>query len=159
MRPALLNFLRNPTPFSILRGSSHLKPSKVAHVQTDGSFTHFSRTAVILRTTTPEDYTLRSTYFDHINSTQSEWCSILDGILLSKRKNQGSIELENDCLGVIQSLLRKRPPRDELFAYFHTSIHREVRELDHFGIRWIPREINKADTLFRATCSSTQDKE
>jgi len=148
MRPALANFLRNPTPFSVLKGNA-LSRAKAAQVQTDGSFTSFSRTAVLLKTTTPEEYTLRSTYFDHINSTQSEWCSILDGILFSKKKDQGSIQLENDCLGVVQALLRKKPPRDELLAYFHTSIYKEVKDLDHFGIRWIPREMNKADELFR----------
>jgi hypothetical protein len=94
-----------------------------------------------------------------MNSTQSEWCSILDGILFSKRKDQGSIQLENDCLGVVQALLRKKPPRDELLAYFHTSIYKELKELDHFGIRWIPREINKADELFRVTGTLIQDKE
>ena len=158
MRPALAAFLRNPTPFSVLKGSA-LPRVKVAQVQTDGSFTSFSRTAVLLRTTSSEDYTLRCTYFDHMNSTQSEWCSILDGILFSKRKDQGSIQLENDCLGVVQALLRKKPPRDELLAYFHTSIYKELKELDHFGIRWIPREINKADELFRVTGTLIQDKE
>ena len=161
MRPALANFLQNPTRFSVLKGlplAPSTLPPKVAHVQTDGSFTSFSRTAVLLRTVTPEEYTLRSTYFDHVNSTQSEWCSILDGILFSKRKDQGSIQLENDCLGVIQALLRNRPPRDELTAHFYTTIFKELRELDYFGIRWIPREMNKADQLFRINGTSTQDK-
>ena len=146
MRPALANFLRNPTPFSLLKG---IRPPKVAHVQTDGSFKDISRTAVLLRTTKPEDFALRTTYFDHKNSGHSEWCSVLDGILLAKRKDQGSLELENDCLGVIQALTRKRQPRDQLSAYFYTAIYRELKELDHCGIRWIPRELNKADDLFR----------
>ena len=161
MRPALANFLQNPTRFSVLKGlplAPSTLPPKVARVQTDGSFTSFSRTAVLLRTTTPEEYTLRSTYLDHVNSTQSEWCSILDGIIFSKRKDQGSIQLENDCLGVIQALLRNRPPRDELTAHFYTTIFKELRELDYFGIRWIPREMNKADQLFRINGTSTQDK-
>lgn len=148
MRPVLANFLRNPTPFSVLRGTA-LRPSKLAHVQTDGSFKELSHTGVLLKTTIPEEYSLLSTYFDHKNSTHSEWCSILDGILFSKRKDQGSVELENDCLGVIQALTRKKQPRDELSAYFYSSITKEIRGLDHFGIRWIPREMNKADDLFR----------
>ena len=146
MRPALANFLRNPTPFSLLKG---LRPPKVAHVQTDGSFKDISRTAVLLRTTSLEDYALRTTYLDHKNSGHSEWCSVLDGILFSKQKDQGSIELENDCLGVIQALTRKRKPKDALSAYLYNTIFKELRELDHCGIRWIPRELNKADDLFR----------
>lgn len=163
MRPAVAKFLQNPTRFSVLKGlplAPSTLPPKVAHVQTDGSFTsvsRMSRTAVLLRTI-GEEYTLRSTYFDHVDSTQSEWCSILDGILFSKRKDQGSIQLENDCFGVIQALLRNRPPRDDLAAHYYTSIFKELRELDHFGIRWIPREMNKADELFRVTYTSTRDK-
>jgi hypothetical protein len=148
MRLALANFLRNPTPFSVLRGST-LRPPKVAHVQTDGSFKELSYTGVLLRTTLPEEYSLLSTYFDHKNATHSEWCSILDGILFSKRKDQGSVELENDCLPVIQSLASKKQPRDALSAYFYGSITKEMRDLDHFAIRWIPREMNKADDLLR----------
>jgi hypothetical protein len=161
MRPAVAKFLQNPTRFSVLKGlplAPSTLPPKVAHVQTDGSFTTFSRTAVLLRTIDRQDYTLRSTYLDHVDSTQSEWCSILDGILFSKRKDQGSIQLENDCFGVIQALLRNRPPRDDLAAHYYTSIFKELRELDHFGIRWIPREMNKADELFRVTYTSTRDK-
>lgn len=145
MRQALANYLRNPTTFAVLKG---IRPSKVAQVQTDGSFTTISHTGVLLRTTKPEDFALRSTYFEHKNSVQSEWCSVLDGILFSKHKNQGSLELENDCLGVVEGLKRKKQPKDALCAYFYTSIYREIRELDHFGIRWIPREMNKADELF-----------
>lgn len=148
MRPALANFLRNPPPFSVLRGTA-LRPSKLAHVQTDGSFKDLSRTAVLLRTTIPEEYTLLGTYFDHKNSGHSEWCSVLDGILFSKKKDQGCLELENDCLGVIQALTRKKQPRDALSAYLYSSISKEIRGLEHFGIRWIPREMNKADDLFR----------
>ena len=153
MRPAMAKFLQNPTRFSVLKGlplAPSTLPPKVAHVQTDGSFTTLSRTAVLLRTISREDYTLRSTYLDHVNSTQSEWCSILDGILLSKRKDQGSIQLENDCFGVIQALLRNRPPKEEFAAHYYITIFKELRELDHFGIRWIPREMNKADELFRS---------
>lgn len=148
MRPALANFLRNPTRFSVLRGTA-ARPVQVAHVQTDGSFKEVSRTGVLLRTTTSEEYSLLSTYVGHKNSGHSEWCSVLDGILLSKRKDQGCLELENDCLGVIQALTRKKFPRDALSAYFYSSIAKEMQDLEHFGVRWIPRELNRADDLFR----------
>lgn len=148
MRPALANFLRNPTPFSVLRGTA-LRPSKLAHVQTDGSFKEISHTSVLLRTTIPQEYSLLSSYFDHKNSRHSEWCSVLDGILFSKRKDQGCLELENDCLDVIQALVQKKQPRDALSAYFYSSISKEILGLDYLGIRWIPREMNSADELFR----------
>ena len=148
MRPALLNFLRNPTPFSVLTRS--LRPPIVAHVQTDGSFTpQVSRTAALLKTVKGEEYSLLKTYFEHKNCTHSEWCSVLDGILYSVKKDQGSVELENDCLGVVRALTQKRRPVDRFAADCYGKIYREVRGLEHFGIRWIPREMNRADQLFR----------
>ena len=147
MRPALANFLRNPTPFSVLTRS--VRPPTVAHVQTDGSFSHVSRTATILKTIQGEEYSLFRTYFEHKNSQQSEWCSVLDGIIYSIKKDQGAVELENDCLGVIKALMQKRQPIDRFSAHCYGKIWREIRGLEHFGIRWIPREMNRADELFR----------
>ena len=148
MRPALANFLRNPTPFSVLTRS--VRPVHIAHVQTDGSFTpQASRTATILKTVQGEEYSLFRTYFEHKNSQQSEWCSVLDGILYSVKKDQGHIELENDCLGVVRALTQKRQPLDRFAAHCYGKIYKEIRGLEHFGIRWIPREMNRADELFR----------
>jgi hypothetical protein len=148
MRPALANFLRNPMPFSVLTRS--VRPAIVAHVQTDGSFTpQVSRTATLLKTVQGEEYSLFKTYFEHKNCGHSEWCSVLDGILFSVKKDQGSVELENDCLGVVRALAQKRQPVDRASAYFYGKIWREIRGLEHFGIRWIPREMNRADELFR----------
>lgn len=148
MRPALASFLRNPTPFSVLTRS--VRPALVAHVQTDGSFTpQLSRTASLLKTTKGEDYGLYKTYFEHKNCTHSEWCSVLDGILFSVKKDQGAVELENDCLGVVKALTQKRQPVDRISAHFYGKIYKEIRGLEHFGIRWIPREMNKADEMFR----------
>jgi hypothetical protein len=148
MRPALANFLRNPTPFSVLTRS--VRPAIVAHVQTDGSYrTDVSRTATLLKTVQGEEFSLFKTYFEHKNCTHSEWCSVLDGILFSVKKDQGVVELENDCMGVVKALTQKRQPVDRLSAHFYGKIYREIRGLEHFGIRWIPREMNRADDLFR----------
>ena len=148
MRPALANFLRNPTPFSILTRS--VRPVLVAQVQTDGSFRNgISCTGTLLRTTQGEDYTLLSTHFGHKDSQHSEWASVLDGILFSAKKDQGAIELENDCLGIIKGLSLRRPPADKLASHLYGKIFREVRRMDYVGVRWIPREMNRADELFR----------
>ena len=149
MRPVLQAFLREPTIFSGIRGT---KPPKVAHMQTDGSFGmefKISRTAVILRDRVGHDYTLCKTYLDHNHSMESEWCSILDGIRYAIQRDEGSIELENDCLPVVKSITRKKIPANSLLANYYTAVFKEIRELDFLGIRWIPRELNKADELFR----------
>ena len=65
------------------------------------------------------------------------------------KKGDGSMELENDCLGVVKALVRRQVPVDRQSAHFYSTISREIRGLDYFGIRWIPREMNKADELFR----------
>lgn len=148
MRKTLSNFLVKPTRFVTL-SRSLIKPDKIAHVQTDGSFKNISRTAVILNTQENVTYKLMNTYFDHKNSTESEWCSILNGIKYSIYKDEGSLELENDCLPVIQHLINKRSPTKAYLQDYYHLILKEVKTMDYLAIRWIPREMNRADDLFR----------
>jgi ribonuclease HI len=131
--------------------STGLRPTRVADIQTDGSFSrgNISRTAVILHTTDLEEYKLMNTYFDHKNSGESEWCSILNGLRYAIKKDQGSVELENDCLPVIQQLIHRKEPRKEYLAYYYISILKEIKQMDYVSVRWIPREFNRADELFR----------
>lgn len=151
MRPALANFLKNPTPFTPL-SRSILRPVKVATVQTDGSFSiqypEMSRTAVVLRKDFIE-FSLIDTYTNHWNSHESEWASVLNGIRFALKKDQGSIELENDCLPVIKHLVHKRAPLKSYLADYYSQILKEAKTMEYVGIRWIPRELNKADELFR----------
>ena len=152
MRPALANFLRQPTTFVPL-SKSILRPPKVAQVQTDGSFSlefkEMSRTAVILKTRDGIDYSLFDSYTDHWNSTESEWCSVLNGIRFALKKDQGSVELENDCLPVIKHLTHRRAPMKSYLAEYYSQIFKEAKTMEYLGIRWIPREFNRADDLFR----------
>jgi len=152
MRPALSQFLKNPTSFLPL-GQRIIKPPRTALVQTDGSFSkqyvEMSRTAVILTTHDKIDYSIINKYSDHWNSTESEWCSVLNGIRYAQKKDQGSIELENDCLQVIKHLIHKQPPAKSYLANYYRSILKETKNMEYIGIRWIPREFNRADDLFR----------
>jgi ribonuclease HI len=136
-------------PFHRLAGV--IRPALVAHVQTDGSYHHaqrLSRTAVILRA--DDEWRLMKTYLEgeHANSTESEWASVLDGIQFSIAKDQGALELENDNQGVIEALVRRRAKKEVERYYLHTILE-ESADLEWLGIRWIPRELNRADTLFR----------
>ena len=149
MRPALGNFLRSPTIFTPL-SRSIVRPDKVAHVQTDGSFkTNISRTAVVLFTHSGVKHSIMNTYLTHSNSTESEWCSVLNGILYAQIKNEESIELENDCLPVVKHLLMKKPPMKSYLSDYYDMIFKEVKHMQYMSIRWIPREFNRADRLFR----------
>ena len=151
MRITLIDFLQKPTIFSPL-SQRLVKPPKVALVQTDGSFSKqyadMSRTAVILKTYDNVNYSLINTYTDHWNATESEWCSVLNGIRYALKKDQGSVELENDCLGVVKHLIHRRPPAKSYLADYYRSIFKETKNMEYLGIRWIPRELNKADDLF-----------
>lgn len=152
MRATLPTLFRRPGPFTVIAKSTNIKPSNIAHIQTDGSFKIqpyiLSRTAVIMKTSENQKYSLMNTYLDHKNSTESEWRSVLDGIEYSIKKNEPSIELENDNLGVMSSLIRRRKPQGYLQDYYMYIFDR-IKEMEWVGIRWIPREMNKSDRLFR----------
>ena len=153
MRKAIDLVNSQASKFSVLtRGSFH-RPSYTARIQTDGSFSvkykSISRTAVFLTTSKGEQHTLCRTYFDHKNHVESEWCSILDGIEYSLKKNQDAIELENDNLGVINSLVNHRIPRQSYLSDYYALVYKYLREFEYVGVRWIPRELNRADDIFR----------
>jgi ribonuclease HI len=153
MRKTLDLLYSHPTKFAVLtRGSFH-RPSYTARVQTDGSFSvkykPISRTAIILTTSKGDQHSLCTTYFDHKNHVESEWCSVLEGIKYSLKKDQDAIELENDNLGVINSLVNHRIPRHSYLSDYYLMIYKYLPQFEYVGIRWIPRELNRADDLFR----------
>jgi len=106
-----------------------------------------SRTAV-LAFTKPALQQVRH-YDEHFNSYESEWASVLDGVRFSAAHQIGGIELENDNAAVIAYLKDRRAPPQEYASHYYHEILREAAHLDWFAVRWIPREINRADTLLR----------
>ena len=152
MRPVLSAFLKKPSVFCALTRPGS-RPAKVALVQTDGSFSsqyvEMSRTAVLLRAPDAIEYSLVNTYTDHISSTEAEWASVLNGIEFALKKDQGSVELENDCLPVMKHLMFRRPPVKSYLADYYGAVLKEARKMEYLGVRWIPRELNRADEFFR----------
>jgi ribonuclease HI len=128
--------------------NSVVEPLALAAIQTDGSFKRISRTAIILDTVQGEQFTLVNTYFTHANSHESEWCSVLNGLEFALKKKQTAVTLENDNQGVIHSLITQSPPKSLYWPYYD-SIHELLETFDWVSVRWIPRELNKADRLFR----------
>lgn len=150
MRPSrLLNKMKPGAFIPLTKPNLLLELMPKSHVQTDGSFrNNLSRTAVILLKPYGEKYTLCTTYFNHANSHEAEWCSVLDGIEFSLKNGSEAINLENDNLGVITSLVNQKKPTS-LYSDYYYHIKDLAKELEWLGIRWIPRELNKADDLFR----------
>ena len=137
--------------FTLLGSKVSIKPSVVGLLQTDGSFRYtdrISRTACLLKDE-GEVYKSVKTYFQHQNSYESEWASILDGIQMSQDYQVGSIQVENDNLSVIHCLVNGRKPSQGYVAKYYTDVLAAVKDMDWLEIRWIPRKYNKADGLFR----------
>jgi ribonuclease HI len=130
-----------------------LRPPIVSLAQTDGSYwisNKIGRTAVILRQR-PEMETWRflNTYMQMRNSTEAEWRSILDGVDYAQSKGIGTLDVENDNLGVCQSLMKRQLPQKGWEREYYYEINTLVKQMDYCSIRWIPRAQNKADKLFR----------
>lgn len=136
--------------FSKVASKTLFRPDSVLRVQTDGSFSHkysISRTAVLVANAKIDQYLVK-TYFNHRNSYESEWQSVLDGIIYSIKKGKGSLELENDNLAVINSIIQRKRPDLAYARPYYSEIIDHSRYLDWLSIRWIPRKFNKADKLF-----------
>ena len=137
--------------FSLLFTRRSVEPMIISSLQTDGSFRYkdsISRTACLLKDE-GEVFKSVKTYFDHKNSYESEWCSILDGIRMSQANGCGDVQLENDNLSVINCLINERPPAQGYVAKYYTDVLHASRDMDWLEVRWIPRKLNKADGLFR----------
>ena len=137
--------------FSLLFTRRSAEPMIISSLQTDGSFRYndrISRTACLLNDE-GELFKSVKTYFDHKNSYESEWCSILDGIRMSQANGCGDVQLENDNLSVINCLINERPPAQGYVAKYYTDVLHASRDMDWLEVRWIPRKLNKADGLFR----------
>lgn len=152
MRRSIQNLFRRPGSFFTLTKPNLLRLEEPTKIQTDGSFKihngRISRTAVILTKPDGVKYSLCSTYFDHANSCESEWRSVVDGLKYGIKKDTKAVNLENDNLGVMNSLIQKNKPSG-LYSEYYYYIFELVKRFDHLAIRWIPRGLNKADKLFR----------
>jgi hypothetical protein len=126
-------------------------PPILTYVQTDGSFRQMNpkaRVATIIQT--PGETYRYMIPIDADSFTESEWASVLFGLTLALEKNCDAIALENDNLGVIRALVLPKPRlRHEYARFYHNQILTQAKETSWTGARWIPREQNNADALFR----------
>jgi hypothetical protein len=138
-------------PYTRIGGNVAFPPPILAHLQTDGSYrAPLARVAYILLSSDG-----RRTYRDvervqADSSTEAEWLSILTGLQFTiDNTRQTAIGIENDCLSVIHGLIHSEAP---LRIAAHREIRREILQLANqttwTGVRWIPREANRADALF-----------
>lgn len=147
----LSKFLLHANKFTVITNKSLFRPEYVALVQTDGSYKYeykISRTAVLYLNSEKPQFLIK-TYLDHTGSHESEWASIIDGIEYAIKKENGSIELENDNLSVIRCLITKTPPLNSILKEYYYHTLELSKYMDLLSVRWIPRKFNKADRLFK----------
>lgn len=125
-------------------------PPILTYVQTDGSYRlSRARIAAIIQPTAGEE----QRYMFPIEascSTEAEWASVAIGLSLALERGSDAIAVENDNLGVIRSLIFANTKlRHEYARYYRDRILLSALETSWTGARWIPREQNRADDLFR----------
>jgi hypothetical protein len=132
-----------------------MSPMFYAKVQTDGSFypnTGMSRVAMILTTAD------RNSELKHMksistceDSTETEWASVSQGLLFALENNERMIAIENDNLSVVSNLIMggNSVSKKDYVKYYRYIILGLTSKTEWTGIRWIPREMNLADGLFR----------
>ncbi len=139
-------------PYSRIGGHLTFPPPLIARAQVDGSFGRSGggRIAAILTSDTG-DAAFRSTrQIKAISSTEAEWAAVALGLELALQHDQTAIGIENDCLGVIHGLLFSDTPLKHAYArHWRGQIQKLATETHWTGVRWIPREANRADALLR----------
>jgi ribonuclease HI len=142
-------------PYVRIGGNVAFPPPFLALVQTDGSYRlkpqKQARVAFILlsadgRRSLRDVETIRAD-----SSTEAEWSSIYYGLQAAIDAKETAIGIENDCLSVIHGLTLSAPA-----APLRNPVNQEIRrkildlakQTTWTGVRWIPREENRADALF-----------
>jgi hypothetical protein len=141
-------------PFTRVAGHAIHPPPILATIQTDGSYnssTCDARAAAILTPSKSQNTFRHMQSISAESSTEAEWASISMGLELAVTHDERAVGIENDCLGVINTLISPHDMflRHEYARYWRYRILRQAKGIEWFGIRWIPREQNCADDLFK----------
>jgi hypothetical protein len=139
-------------PYSRIGGHLTFPPALIARAQVDGSFGRRGGGRIAAIMTSDTGYaTFRSTRpMKALNSTEAEWAAVALGLELALQHNQTAVGIENDCLGVIHGLLFSDTPLKHAYArHWRAQILKLTEETHWTGVRWIPREANRADALLR----------
>jgi ribonuclease HI len=140
--------------FTRIGGVLTFPPPLLTHVQTDGSYVSHgltsARVAAIIVSANQKYSMQEIAKIRAANSTEAEWASVAFGLRLAVSNGQESIGIENDNLSVIHGLIfPKNRLRHEYAAHYRSEILRLAERTAWTGVRWIPREKNRADNLFR----------
>jgi ribonuclease HI len=138
-------------------GHMSFPPPVCAQLQTDGSFKQnksekIARVGMYLQTIDNNIHT-HSYEIDANSSIETEWASILGGIEFAGEYYQDAIFIENDCLSVISFFSpnsTRYPAIGTSARDYYENICNISNEFAFVGLRWIPREMNRADKVLRS---------
>ena len=138
-------------PYYRIGGRRALQPLILTRVQTDGSFGRPVGAQAAAVITSPIGVTASQKI--HVpearSSTEAEWASVAFGLRLALENDHETIGLENDCLGVVSALMYPMNPLRHAYArHYRGLIYGLAAQTMWTGVRWIPRQINRADDLF-----------
>ena len=137
----------------ITRFMNGVPKTGVLRVQTDGSYKNSVARTAILFYRSPWIYGQVGTYDDLLDSTEAEWQSVCNGIRDAAFQGERTLQLENDNQGVIQSLQTRVRPKKDRHAWQFDEAMDLAKGFEHLSVRWIPREENMADMLFRTSAA------
>jgi hypothetical protein len=90
------------------------------------------------------------TPIDASSSTETEWASVALGLQMALENNEMVNGIENDNMSVIRGLtVPERSLRHEYARHYRNEIQQLAKHTLWTGVRWIPREANHADGLFK----------
>jgi hypothetical protein len=67
----------------------------------------------------------------------------------ASKRDEGFLEVENDNLGLVRMLIKEIEPVNPIHYPYYSSIQTQLKNFDYVAIRWIPREMNSAHSIFR----------
>ncbi len=139
------------SPFVRIGGHVTYPPPLLAIVQTDGSyrFKEGKIGAILTPSHQLTTYSETKKLFAPQSCTETEWAAIAYGLHMALDKGEEAIGVENDNLGVVGALMLNKNPKQEYAKYYKDKILTLTKQSMWVGIRWIPREMNKADGLLR----------
>lgn len=136
-------------PFNRIGGSILHTPIVFAQVQTDGSYRGIARVAAVVLGADGQTQRSGLCAIHARNSTKTEWASVAYGLRLAIKHKEFAVALENDNLGVVTALMYpKKQLKHDYARHYRYEIQTLTKETAWTGIRWIPRELNRADDLF-----------
>lgn len=139
-------------PYYRIGGRRALQPVALTRVQTDGSYGRPAGAQAAAVVTSPNGYEAAGQLI-HLptckSSTEAEWASVAFGLRLALDNDHEVIGLENDCLGVVSALMYPLNPLRHAYArHYRGLIYGLAAQSMWTGVRWIPRQVNRADDLF-----------